>query len=881
MNKKILDKNYDPKISEKKAYKQWEEKGYFHPEACCEKLPYTIVIPPPNITGKLHMGHALDNTFQDILIRFRRMQGYNALWLPGTDHASIATEKVLVDSLAEVGLSKEGLGREAFIKKAWEWKELYGNTIIGQLKELGNSCDWQRLRFTMDAGLSKAVTEVFVRLYEKGLIYKGERLTNWCVGCKTSVSDIEVEHEPAEGCLWYIEYPVVGSNDHITVATTRPETMLGDTAVAVNPKDDRYSRLVGRKVLLPLMDREIDIIADEYVDMEFGTGAVKVTPAHDPNDFEIGKRHGLEQVTVISFDGKINRNGGIYAGMDRYDARDRIVSDLKKKGLLLKTEKHSHSAGKCQRCSSVIEPLISMQWYVSMKGLAQPAIDAVKNGVTRIVPERFEKIYFSWLENIRDWCISRQLWWGHRIPAYYCLECGQMTVSRGMPAVCSACGNTELTQDEDTLDTWFSSALWPFSTLGWPDKTEDYEYFYPTDVLVAGYDIIFFWVARMIFSGIEHTGRTPFGKVYIHGLIRDEQGRKMSKSLGNGVDPLEVIEKYGADALRFALMTNTSPGHDQRYQAEKVEAAGNFANKVWNAARFVLMNFDEAVDFKDIDIKRFDIYERWIMSRLNSVILQVTENLERFEFGIALQKIYDFIWNEFCDWYIEIAKPALYDNKSSSRMEVQYVLNHVLMNSMKLLHPFMPFITEEIYMKLVHEDESIMISSWPEYSIELVFPDDEKDMEFLINVIRAVRNIRSELKVPYTKKSKAVFVSPDEKNGKLFERSGQLLERLASVSEAVYKGDGYVPLPKTLTVIVENGKIYIPLGELVDINEERVRLIKEKERFTAELERASGKLRNSDFIQKAPEILVAREKEKVDKYYGMLKETEKRLKDLE
>ena len=880
MEKKILEKNYDPKTAEDKLYTLWEEKGYFHPVVDYGKKPFTIVIPPPNITGQLHMGHALDNSFQDIIIRFKRMQGYNALWLPGTDHASIATEKKIVEAIEEEGLTKESLGREEFLKRAWEWKERYGSTIVNQLKKLGSSCDWQRLRFTMDEGLSKAVWEVFIRLYEKGLIYKGERLTNWCPGCMTSLSDIEVEHESKEGRLWHIKYPVKDSDEYVIVATTRPETMLGDTAVAVHPDDERYKGLIGKKVILPLMDRQIDIIPDEYVDMSFGTGAVKVTPAHDPNDFEMGKRHSLSQITVISFDGRINSNGGRYEGMDRYAARERIIEDLEACGLLVKTDKHLHNVGTCQRCQSVVEPLISMQWYVSMKELAKPAIEAVKNRETRIIPERFEKIYFGWLDNIKDWCISRQLWWGHRIPAYYCDECSAIIVSRTKPDKCTKCASSLIRQDEDTLDTWFSSALWPFSTLGWPDQTGDYKYFYPTNVLVAGYDIIFFWVARMIFSGIENTGKVPFDTVYIHGLIRDEQGRKMSKSLGNGVDPLEIIDKYGADALRFSLMSNVSPGHDQRFIEEKVEAASNFANKIWNAARFVLMNFDQEIDFTKVDERKYDMPEKWILSRLNTVIKEVTDNLEKFEFGMALQKIYDFIWNEFCDWYIETAKPALYDNGYPARLEVQYVLNRVMADSLKLLHPFMPFITEEIYKNLFHDDTSIMISKWPQYDPALDDLAAENEMIFLMDKIKAVRNIRGEYKVPYSKRSKLIFSSDNEDARSLMIKYAYLMKRLALVSEVTAADLSYAPDKNMITAIVGEAKLFIPLGDLVDISEEINRLSKELEKFGAELNRAQDKLKNSRFTEKAPPELVENEREKVKRYENMIKETTERIDNL-
>lgn len=732
---KNIAKTYDPKQVEDRLYNEWMEKGYFHAVTDYDKTPFTIVIPPPNITGQLHMGHALDNTLQDILIRWKRMQGFSALWLPGTDHASIATEAKIVEAMSEEGITKEMIGRESFIERAWEWKKVYGGRIVEQLKKLGSSCDWDRERFTMDEGMSNAVLEVFVRLYEKGLIYKGERIINWCPKCKTSISDAEVEYDEQEGSFWHIKYPVKDSSEYIVVATTRPETMLGDTAVAVHPEDERYEHLVGRTVILPLMNREIPVIADEYVDREFGTGAVKMTPAHDPNDFEVGLRHDLQQIRVIDDAGIMNENAGQYSGMDRYEARKQVVKDLENLDLIVKIEPHTHNVGECYRCNTVIEPVMSRQWFVRMKPLAKPAIEAVKNGTIKFVPERFSKIYFNWMENIQDWCISRQLWWGHRIPAYYCLECGHMMVELTMPDKCRECGNASLKQDDDTLDTWFSSALWPFSTLGWPDETEDLKYFYPTSVLVTAYDIIFFWVARMIFSGIEHMGREPFEYVLIHGIVRDALGRKMSKSLGNGIDPLEVIDKYGTDALRFALTIGNSPGNDLRFSYEKVESSRNFANKIWNASRFVLMNFDENLDFSKVNSSKFILSDRWILNRINTIVKEVTENLDKFETGTALQKIYEFIWEEFCDWYIEMVKPRLYDKEDDTRLEAQYVLNYVLGAAMKLLHPFMPFITEEIYSHLVNEDESIMISNWPETMDEYNYPDDEKKRNILKNIL--------------------------------------------------------------------------------------------------------------------------------------------------
>ncbi|MDF2523028.1 MAG: valyl-tRNA synthetase, partial [Clostridiales bacterium] len=724
------------------------DKDYFHAIVDPEKKPFTIVIPPPNITGQLHMGHALDNTLQDILIRWKRMQGYSALWLPGTDHASIATEAKIVDAMAKEGITKEMLGRDKFLERAWEWKKHYGGRIVEQLKKLGSSCDWKRERFTMDEGLSEAVKEVFVRLYEKGLIYKGERITNWCPNCNTSISDIEVEFEEQEGHFWHIRYPVKDSSEYMVVATTRPETMLGDTAVAVHPEDERYKHLIGKTVILPLLNREIPVIADEYVEREFGTGVVKITPSHDPNDFEVGLRHKLPFINVMNNNGTMNDNAKQYQGMDRYDARKRIVDDLKALDLLVKVEGHKHNVGTCQRCSTTVEPLVSKQWYVNMKPLAEPALDVVKEGTIKFVPDRFSKIYFNWMENIQDWCISRQLWWGHRIPAYYCQECGHTMVGREMPNTCPNCGSSRIEQDPDTLDTWFSSALWPFSTLGWPEDSDDLKYFYPTNVLVTGYDIIFFWVARMIFSGMEQMGKEPFSHVLIHGLVRDAQGRKMSKSLGNGIDPLEVIDQFGTDALRFALSIGNSPGNDLRFSTEKIESSRNFANKIWNASRFVLMNFDENLDFSKVDAKKFTIADKWILSRVNSLAKEVTENLEKFELGIALQKVYEFVWEEFCDWYIELVKPRLYDRESDTRLEAQYVLNYVLGNSMKLLHPYMPFITEEIYQHLITDDASIMISKWPEYREDYNFSADEDKMKFIMDAIRNIRNIRAEMNVP-------------------------------------------------------------------------------------------------------------------------------------
>ena len=875
-----LAKKYDPSQVEDRLYKEWTEKGYFHAEPDDSKTPFTIVIPPPNITGQLHMGHALDNTLQDILIRWKRMQGYCALWLPGTDHASIATEARIVETMAKEGLKKEDIGREKFLERAWEWKRVYGGRIVEQLKKLGSSCDWERERFTMDEGLSKAVLEVFVRLYEKGLIYRGDRIINWCPKCCTSISDAEVEYEEQEGSFWHIKYPIKDGDGFVTVATTRPETMLGDTAVAVNPEDERYKDLVGKTVILPLMDREIPVIADSYVDKEFGTGVVKITPAHDPNDFEVGLRHGLEQIRVMDDRAVMNEDAGRYAGLDRYEARKKIVEDLKELGLLAKIEGHKHNVGTCYRCGTVIEPILSRQWFVKMKPLAEPAIEVVRNGTVKFVPERFSKIYFNWMENIQDWCISRQLWWGHRIPAYYCQGCGEMTVAREQPDTCPVCGSPNLEQDPDTLDTWFSSALWPFSTLGWPEKTRDLEYFYPTDVLVTGYDIIFFWVARMIFSALEHTGREPFKYVFIHGIVRDAQGRKMSKSLGNGIDPLEVIEQYGTDALRFALTTGNSPGNDLRFSTEKVEAGRNFANKIWNAARFVLMNFDEGVDFSRIDRSKLTTADKWILSRANTVVKEVTENLENFELGIALQKIYEFIWEEFCDWYIELVKPRLFDRDDPTRLEAQWVLNHVLGTAMKLLHPYMPFVTEEIYRYLINDDESIMISVWPVYDESLAFTRDEKDMGLVMDAIKAVRNIKAEMNVPPSKKIKIIFVA-GESEREILKDGTKFIERLAGASEIIIQADRAGVPDNAVTAVVSGAEIFVPLEDLVDIAKELERLGKEKENLEKELERVNGKLSNEGFVSKAPAKVVEEERAKKAKYSEMHEKVLARIASLE
>jgi len=874
-----LEKTYDPKQVEDRLYKEWMEKGYFHAVPDNSKIPYTIVIPPPNITGQLHMGHALDNTMQDILIRWKRMQGYCALWLPGTDHASIATEAKIVEAMAKEGITKEQIGRDKFLERAWEWRRIYGGRIVEQLKKLGSSCDWQRERFTMDEGLSKAVKEVFIKLYKKGLIYRGDRIINWCPKCCTSISDAEVEYEEQEGHFWHIKYPVKGSSEFIIVATTRPETMLGDTAVAVNPEDERYAGMIGKTVILPLMNREIPIIADSYVDKEFGTGAVKITPAHDPNDFEVGLRHNLQQIRVMDDRAHMNEAAGKYTGLDRYKARKQIVEDLKELGLLVKIEGHKHNVGTCYRCNTVIEPIMSRQWFVSMKPLAEPAIEAVRNGTIKFVPDRFSKIYFNWMENIQDWCISRQLWWGHRIPAYYCRDCGYMMVERDAPHTCAKCGGKTIEQDPDTLDTWFSSALWPFSTLGWPEKTEDLQYFYPTNVLVTGYDIIFFWVARMIFSGLEHMGKAPFEHVFIHGIVRDAQGRKMSKSLGNGIDPLEIIDQYGTDALRFALTIGNSPGNDLRFSTEKVESSRNFANKIWNATRFVLMNFDENVEFGKVDRTKFTAADQWILSRVNRLITEVTDNLEHFELGIALQKLYEFIWDEFCDWYIELVKPRLFDREDSTRLEAQWVLNYVLGTSMKLLHPYMPFITEEIYRHLINDDESIMISAWPKYDESLDFPEAEKDMELIMNAIKAVRNIKVEMNVPPSRKTKLIFAAGDAER-EILGTGTKFFERLAGASEIVVQPDKSGIPQGAVAAVIAGAEIFIPLEDLVDIQKEIERLEKEKANLEKELERVDGKLNNTGFAAKAPAKVIDEERAKKVKYSEMYEKLLERLGSL-
>ena len=879
---KELAKTYDPKGLEERLYQKWLDNKYFHAEVNRDKKPFTIVMPPPNVTGQLHMGHALDETMQDILIRFKRMQGYEALWQPGTDHAAIATEVKVIEKLKEQGINKEDLGREEFLKHAWAWKEEYGGKIINQLKKLGASADWDRERFTMDEGCSKAVKEVFIRLYEKGYIYKGSRIINWCPVCQTSISDAEVEHEDQDGFFWHINYPIVGEEGRfVEIATTRPETLLGDTAVAVNPEDERYKDLIGKMLKLPLTDREIPVIADEYVDKEFGTGCVKITPAHDPNDFEVGKRHNLEEINIMNDDATINDLGGKYAGMDRYEARKAMVKDLEELGLLVKVVPHSHSVGTHDRCGTTVEPMIKPQWFVRMKEMGEAAIKTLQDGNLTFVPEHFDKIYMHWLENIRDWCISRQLWWGHRIPAYYCDNCGETVVARELPSVCPKCGCEHLTQDEDTLDTWFSSALWPFSTLGWPDNTEELNYFYPTDVLVTGYDIIFFWVIRMVFSGLEQTGKTPFHHVLIHGLVRDSQGRKMSKSLGNGIDPLEVIDKYGADALRLTLMTGNAPGNDMRFYWERVEASRNFANKVWNASRFIMMNLEKAEVPQEIDLNALTGADKWILSKVNKLAEEVTENMDKYELGIAVQKVYDFIWEEFCDWYIEMVKPRLYNEEDTTKAAALWTLKTVLGNALKLLHPYMPFITEEIYCTLRPEEESIMIASWPERKAEWDFEADEEAVEIIKEAVRSIRNVRTGMNVPPSKKAKVFVVSEDEAIRETFENGKVFFGTLGYASEVVVQADKAGIDEDAVSAVTSKAVIYMPFAELVDIEKEVERLHKEEEKLNKELARVKGMLSNERFVSKAPESKVAEEKAKLEKYTNMMEQVKERLKQLE
>ena len=874
-----MNKTYNPSEIEDRLYKKWMDKKYFHAEVDRSKKPFTIVMPPPNITGQLHMGHALDNTLQDILIRFKRMQGYNALWQPGTDHASIATEVKVTNKLKEEGIDKEERGREGFLKRTWEWKEEYGGRIVSQLKKLGSSADWDRERFTMDEGCSKAVQEVFIRLYEKGYIYQGSRIINWCPVCQTSISDAEVEYEDQAGHFWHINYPIVGTDKCIEIATTRPETMLGDTAIAVHPDDERYKDLVGKMVLLPIVNKEIPIVADSYVDKEFGTGAVKITPAHDPNDFEVGKRHNLEEINILNDDGTINENGGKFAGMDRYEARKAIVKELEEEGYLVRIEAHEHNVGTHDRCHTTVEPMVKKQWFVKMSEMAKPAIEAVKNGDLRFVPGHFDRTYLHWLENIRDWCISRQLWWGHRIPAYYCDECGEIVVAKEMPSVCPKCGCTHFTQDEDTLDTWFSSALWPFSTLGWPEKTEDLDYFYPTNVLVTGYDIIFFWVIRMVFSGYEQTGKCPFSDVLIHGLVRDEQGRKMSKSLGNGIDPLEIIEQYGADALRLTLVTGNAPGNDMRYSEKKIIASRNFANKVWNASRFMLMNIEKA-DLSNVSLADLTPADKWILSKANSLVKEVTDNMEKYDFGVAVAKLNDFIWEEFCDWYIEMVKPRLYNEEDTTKAAALFTLKKVLTISLKLLHPYMPFITEEIFCSLQDEEESIMVSEWPVFEEEFDFKAEENEVEMIKNAVRNIRNLRADMNVPPSKKASVYVVSEKEEVRRVFEDSKVFFATLGYASEVHVQADKAGIAEDAVSTVIPDAVIYMPFAELVDVEKEIARLEKEAGRLEGEIKRAKGMLSNERFVSKAPAAKVEAEKEKLEKYTAMAAQVAERLSQL-
>ena len=880
--KKELAKTYDPKGLEDRLYQKWLDKGYFHARVNPDKKPFTIVMPPPNVTGQLHMGHALDNTMQDILIRYKRMQGYEALWQPGTDHAAIATEVKVTNMLKDQGIDKHEIGREEFLKYAWKWKEEYGSRIINQLHKLGASADWERERFTMDEGCSRAVEEVFVKLYEKGWIYKGSRIINWCPKCQTSLSDAEVEHEDQNGFFWHINYPIVGEEGRfVEIATTRPETMLGDTAVAVNPEDERYKDLIGKTLKLPLTDREIPVIADEYVDKEFGTGCVKITPAHDPNDFEVGKRHSLPEINIMNDDATMNELCGKYAGMDRYEARKAMVEDLKAQGLLVKVVPHTHAVGTHDRCHTTVEPMIKPQWFVRMKEMARAAMDVLSTEDLNFVPERFDKIYMHWLENIKDWCISRQLWWGHRIPAWYCDECGEVVVKKGgAPEKCPKCGCTHLTQDEDTLDTWFSSALWPFSTLGWPDKTPELDYFYPTSVLVTGYDIIFFWVIRMVFSGLEQTGKSPFKHVLIHGLVRDSQGRKMSKSLGNGIDPLEVIDKYGADALRLTLMTGNAPGNDMRFYWERVESSRNFANKVWNASRFILMNLDAAKVPETVEPENLTGADRWILSKVNRLASEVTENMEKFELGIAVQKVYDFIWEEFCDWYIEMVKPRLYGEGDSTKAAALWTLKKVLSSALKMLHPFMPFITEEIYCTLNPEEESIMIASWPEYREDWNFAKEEAEVEMMKEAVRGIRAVRTQLNVPPSKKASVYVVSAEAGIRETFSRSRIFFATLAHAGEVHIQEDKTGIGEDAVSAVIPGASIYIPFAELVDLEKELERLSKEQQRLRKEIARSNGMLNNEKFVSKAPAAKVQEERDKLENYANMLKQVEERLAQL-
>lgn len=878
---KELAKTYNPSGLEERLYKKWEDNGYFHAEVDRSKKPFTIVMPPPNITGQLHMGHALDNTMQDILIRYKKMQGYNTLWQPGTDHASISTEVRVSQSLKEQGIEKNDLGREGFLEKVWEWKEEYGGRIIKQLKKMGSAADWQRERFTMDEGCSKAVEEVFVRLHKKGYIYKGNRIINWCPVCGTSISDAEVDHEDQKGHFWHILYPVEGEEGRFAeIATTRPETMFGDTAVAVHPEDERYQDLIGKTLILPIVGRKIPVVADAYVDKEFGTGCVKITPAHDPNDFEVGKRHNLELVNVMNDDATMNENAGKYAGMDRYACREALVKDLEQEGLLARIQDHEHAVGTHERCGTTVEPMAKQQWFVKMEELAKPAMEALKNGDLKFVPERFHKTYLQWLEGIRDWCISRQLWWGHRIPAYYCPQCGEMVVAKAAdaPHTCPKCGHHGMEQDPDTLDTWFSSALWPFSTLGWPEQTEDLDYFYPTDVLVTGYDIIFFWVIRMVFSGYEQMGKAPFHTVLMHGLVRDSKGRKMSKSLGNGIDPLEVIDKYGADALRLTLITGNAPGNDMRFYWERVEASRNFANKVWNASRFILMNL-EGREITEPSAQSLEPADRWIISQLNTLAKDMTENMDKFELGIAVQKVYDFIWDEFCDWYIEIAKQRIYqyDTAPEAGNAALWTLRMVLTEALKLLHPFMPFLTEEIFCTLHPQEASIMLAKWPEYDDARHFETEEEMLSHVKDIVKAVRTVRKDMDVPNSRKAKLFLVSADETIRGMLEQAKESCQNLANASEVCIQADRAGIGEDAVSVVIPGATVYLPLEELVDKAKELERLTKDRARLQKELARSHGMLGNEKFLNKAPQSKIEEEKKKLAEYEKMMVEVEQRL----
>ena len=878
---KELEKTYNPADIEDRLYEKWLKGKYFHAEVNRSKKPFTIVMPPPNITGQLHMGHALDNTMQDILIRYKRMQGYEALWQPGTDHAAIATEVKVIDKLKKEGIDKADLGREGFLKECWKWRDEYGTRIVKQLHKLGSSADWDRERFTMDQGCSEAVLEVFVKLYEKGYIYKGSRIINWCPVCQTSISDAEVEHVEQDGFFWHINYPVVGEPGRfVEIATTRPETMLGDTAVAVNPEDERYQDIVGKMLKLPLTDREIPVIADAYVDKEFGTGCVKITPAHDPNDFEVGKRHDLEEIVILNDDATISAEGP-YQGMDRYEARKAIVADLEKQGLLVKVVPHSHNVGTHDRCKTTVEPMVKQQWFVRMEEMAKPAIEALKDNSLRFVPESFGKTYLHWLEGIRDWCISRQLWWGHRIPAYYCQDCGKIVVSREEPHTCPQCGGSAFKQDEYTLDTWFSSALWPFSTLGWPEHSQDLDYFYPTDVLVTGYDIIFFWVIRMVFSGIEQTGKLPFHTVLIHGLVRDSQGRKMSKSLGNGIDPLEVIDKYGADALRMTLITGNAPGNDMRFYWERVENSRNFANKVWNASRFIMMNIEKAPDVTGVSLDSLTMADRWILSKVNTLTKDVTENLDKYELGIALQKVYDFIWEEFCDWYIEMVKPRLYNEDDTTKAAAVWTLRTVLIQALKLLHPFMPFLTEEIFCNLQEEEETIMVSQWPLYRAEWNYSAEETSTQTIKEAVRAIRGVRTAMNVPPSKKATVYVVSEDQGLLGIFEHSKSFFATLGYAGEVMLQMDKTGIAEDAVSAVIPGAVIYMPFADLVDIDKEIERLQGEEKRLAGELARSNGMLNNEKFVSRAPEAKIAEEKAKLQKYTQMMEQVKARLAQLQ